>query len=108
MSLSGEHNFPEYQRLKRNQKTFRKQLALQEAVQEAVDQIIHWADRFDCMVIGPGLGRDELVHDTVKEVCCLARALNEVGLVFETLISVVCITDKDVSISNFSFYHQEI
>ena len=37
-------------------------------MKDAVAQITHWADRFDCMVIGPGLGRDELVHDTVKEV----------------------------------------
>lgn len=37
-------------------------------MKEAVDQIRHWADRFDVMVIGPGLGRDELVHTAVKEV----------------------------------------
>ena len=28
----------------------------------------HWMDRFDVIVVGPGLGRDELVHATVKEV----------------------------------------
>lgn len=39
----------------------------QDKVEEAVEQIIHWANRFDVMVIGPGLGRDALVHDTVKE-----------------------------------------
>ena len=33
-----------------------------------MEQIEHWANRFDVMVIGPGLGRDELVHNTVKEV----------------------------------------
>lgn len=44
---------------------------MQEKVKEAVEQINHWADKFDVMVIGPGLGRDELVHDTVKEVYLL-------------------------------------
>ena len=28
-------------------------------------------DRFDAIVIGPGLGRDELVHETVKQVICI-------------------------------------
>lgn len=45
----------------------------QERVREAVAQIQHWADRFDVMVIGPGLGRDELVHETVKQVITYLR-----------------------------------
>ena len=32
---------------------------------EAVAAIDRWLDRFDVMIIGPGLGRDELVHETV-------------------------------------------
>ena len=48
-------------------------------MKEAVEQITHWADRFDCMVIGPGLGRDELVHDTVKQVGCLFFGLSSIG-----------------------------
>lgn len=58
---------------------FKEGLCPQEAVKEAVEQITHWADRFDCMVIGPGLGRDELVHDTVKQVGCLFFGLSSIG-----------------------------
>ncbi len=35
---------------------------------EAVGAIEHWLERFDVVVVGPGLGRDELVHDTVVKV----------------------------------------
>ncbi len=38
------------------------------AVKEAVGAMNHWMPRFNCVVIGPGLGRDPLVHDTVKQV----------------------------------------
>ena len=41
---------------------------LQEKVKEAVELTSHWMDRFDVIVVGPGLGRDELVHASVKEV----------------------------------------
>ena len=37
-------------------------------MKEAVQAIGHWMDRFDAIVVGPGLGRDSLVHDTVKQV----------------------------------------
>ena len=30
--------------------------------------IQHWLPRFNVMIIGPGLGRDEMVHDTIKKV----------------------------------------
>ena len=30
--------------------------------------IQHWLPRFNVMIIGPGLGRDEMVHDTIKQV----------------------------------------
>jgi hypothetical protein len=39
-----------------------------DAVKKAVKAIGHWLERFDAVIIGPGLGRDELVHDTVVEV----------------------------------------
>lgn len=44
----------------------------EEAVDRAVGAIEHWLERFDVVVVGPGLGRDELVHDTVVKVfsCC--------------------------------------
>ena len=35
----------------------------------AVQAIEPWLDRFDAVVIGPGLGRDPLVLSTVAEVC---------------------------------------
>ena len=40
---------------------------MQDRVTEAVGAIDHWMERFDAIVIGPGLGRDELVHETVKK-----------------------------------------
>lgn len=40
----------------------------EEAVDDAVGAIEHWLPGFDVMVVGPGLGRDELVHDTVVKV----------------------------------------
>ncbi len=46
----------------------KKEEAQKEAVERAVAATNHWMERFDVVVIGPGLGRDELVHDTVKEV----------------------------------------
>ena len=42
-----------------------------EMVDQAVAAIEHWLDRFDVVVVGPGLGRDELVHQTVIEVLSL-------------------------------------
>jgi NAD(P)H-hydrate repair Nnr-like enzyme with NAD(P)H-hydrate dehydratase domain len=38
-------------------------------VQGAVDDIADWLERFDVIVVGPGLGRDSVVHDTVIKVC---------------------------------------
>lgn len=55
--------------------------------QRAVEAIEPWLDRFDAVLVGPGLGRDPLVLDTVAEVrsgrlvgcllvaCCLAACL---------------------------------
>ena len=33
----------------------------------ALGAIQHWLPRFSVMIIGPGLGRDEMVHETVKQ-----------------------------------------
>lgn len=30
----------------------------------------HWLERFDTVIIGPGLGRDEMVHEVVIQVMC--------------------------------------
>jgi NAD(P)H-hydrate repair Nnr-like enzyme with NAD(P)H-hydrate dehydratase domain len=38
------------------------------AVQKGATAVEHWLKRFDVMVVGPGLGRDPLIHDTVKQV----------------------------------------
>ena len=45
-----------------------KKVAYSEAVRTAVRATSHWMERFDVVVIGPGLGRDELVHETVIQV----------------------------------------
>ena len=42
--------------------------AQKEAVDRAISATNHWMGRFTVVVIGPGLGRDELVHKTVIEV----------------------------------------
>ena len=46
----------------------KKEEAHREAVDTAVAAMDHWMERFDVVVIGPGLGRDELVHQTVIRV----------------------------------------
>ena len=38
------------------------------AQRQAVRDIGQWLDRFDAVVIGPGLGRDHFVLSTVAEV----------------------------------------
>jgi hypothetical protein len=38
------------------------------AKQKALDLVGNWLERFDAVVIGPGLGRDPLVHSTVRSV----------------------------------------
>ncbi|KAK9815408.1 hypothetical protein WJX72_003195 [[Myrmecia] bisecta] len=45
-------------------------------VTDAFQAIDRWLERFDAVIIGPGLGRDELVHATVKEVIKALRKLN--------------------------------
>lgn len=36
---------------------------------KAVEAMDVWLDKFDVVVIGPGLGRDDLILDTIAEVC---------------------------------------
>ena len=39
-------------------------------LEKALGDMDHWMERFDVVIIGPGLGRDPLVHHVVKEVSC--------------------------------------
>lgn len=38
------------------------------AVKQSVEAIQRWLERFDVVVVGPGLGRDECVQQTVRQV----------------------------------------
>ena len=40
----------------------------QKIYDKALGSIKHWLERFDTIIIGPGLGRDEMVHHVVIEV----------------------------------------
>lgn len=37
-------------------------------VDKAFGTVQHWLERFDTIIIGPGLGKDEMVHQVVIEV----------------------------------------
>ena len=39
----------------------------QKIFDKSLDSIKHWLERFDTIIIGPGLGRDEMVHHVVIE-----------------------------------------
>ena len=67
---------PDSHDLKINPETQKDEAAA--AVKEAVGAMNHWMPRFNCVVIGPGLGRDELVHDTVKQVPLLVAGHSDV------------------------------
>ena len=45
---------------------------------KALGAMYHWVPRFSVIIIGPGLGRDELVHETVMQVCILYSEPGEV------------------------------
>lgn len=45
-------------------------------VRHAVDAVGQWLDRFDALVVGPGLGRDPLMLDTVADILFEARHRN--------------------------------
>ena len=40
----------------------------QKIFDKSLGAIKHWLERFDTIIIGPGLGRDEMVHYVVIEV----------------------------------------
>ena len=40
----------------------------QKILDTSLGAIKHWLERFDTIIIGPGLGRDEMVHHVVIEV----------------------------------------
>ena len=41
----------------------------QAILEKALQAMYHWIPRFSVIIIGPGLGRDDMVHDTVKQAC---------------------------------------
>ena len=61
-SCSRASNLPAVLQLQRSEE------AQKESVERAISATRHWMERFTVVVIGPGLGRDELVHKTVIEV----------------------------------------
>lgn len=49
----------------------------QKILDTSLGAIKHWLERFDTIIIGPGLGRDEMVHHVVIEVrvCALSPCI---------------------------------
>jgi ATP-dependent NAD(P)H-hydrate dehydratase len=47
-----------------------------EVKEKVMEEVGKWLERFDCIVIGPGLGRDSLLLDCVAEIIVKAKALN--------------------------------
>ncbi|CAM6091920.1 unnamed protein product [Calypogeia fissa] len=45
-------------------------------VEKVVAEVAKWIPRFDCLVIGPGLGRDELLQHSVALIMNIARENN--------------------------------
>ncbi|CAM6085805.1 unnamed protein product [Calypogeia fissa] len=45
-------------------------------VEKVVTEVAKWIPRFDCLVIGPGLGRDELLQHSVALIMNIARENN--------------------------------
>lgn len=43
----------------------------QKILDKSVEAVTHWLERFDSIIIGPGLGKDEMVHAVVKRVIML-------------------------------------
>jgi ATP-dependent NAD(P)H-hydrate dehydratase len=43
---------------------------------KVMGEVSKWLERFDCIVIGPGLGRDSLLLDCVAEIIVKAKSLN--------------------------------
>lgn len=43
---------------------------------KVLSEVMKWMERFDCLVIGPGLGRDPFLLDCVSEILKNARQLN--------------------------------
>ncbi|KAI5076596.1 hypothetical protein GOP47_0008661 [Adiantum capillus-veneris] len=54
----------------------------QEVQKKVLCEIGKWLDRFDCLVIGPGLGRDPFLLDCVSEIIQEAKA-KEIPLVID-------------------------
>eukprot|EP00245_Coleochaete_scutata_P014958 TRINITY_DN6484_c0_g1_i1.p1 TRINITY_DN6484_c0_g1~~TRINITY_DN6484_c0_g1_i1.p1 ORF type:complete len:343 (+),score=50.02 TRINITY_DN6484_c0_g1_i1:83-1111(+) len=48
----------------------------EELVSKVVKDVTYWLPRFDCLVVGPGLGRDPLLMDCVAQIMRDARKVN--------------------------------
>ncbi len=59
----------------------------QKIYDKSLGAIKHWLERFDTIIIGPGLGRDEMVHHVVIEVSPQSHSLScwQIWVVFACL-----------------------
>ena len=85
----------------------------QKICDKSLASIKHWLERFDTIIIGPGLGRDEMVHHVVIEVtpvvcapltCWLSpsfRTLNQtgVGCSYAAACSIMCLSTPSFSVT---------
>ncbi|GBG78116.1 hypothetical protein CBR_g26053 [Chara braunii] len=55
---------------------FNDQAERTDVIARVVHDVLQWLPRFDCLVVGPGLGRDSLVMDSVEKIIQHARAQN--------------------------------
>lgn len=46
---------------------------MEAAAKLAVEEVSAWFDRLDALVIGPGLGRDPMLHRCVRDVLSAAK-----------------------------------
>ncbi|KAL3675425.1 hypothetical protein R1sor_025373 [Riccia sorocarpa] len=59
--------------LRESHDTNSENLSWRKLVEKVVGDVGKWLDKFHCVVIGPGLGRDELLMECVSEIITMAR-----------------------------------
>ncbi|KAG6544721.1 hypothetical protein Mapa_013911 [Marchantia paleacea] len=62
--------------LRESHDTNSENLSWRKLVEKVVGDVGKWLEKFDCLVIGPGLGRDELLMESVSEIILMARENN--------------------------------
>ncbi|KAL2607770.1 hypothetical protein R1flu_026343 [Riccia fluitans] len=62
--------------LRESHDTNSENLSWRKLVEKVVGDVGKWLEKFDCLVIGPGLGRDELLMECVSEIILMARERN--------------------------------